>query len=166
MGRPGARARARDARSALISRRRVLIESMWMSQIWMNVGAERPGCFFLCGTLEARRTGLAALPFDGGEGYHGPGGVGGLVCPVAPPPGPKKRKVGDGAVTQAATAWFGDSQPRTNCCPHGTTFDFNDNVLPFVVAMFLKLAEDRLCQAGNGFMDAYVDDGSVAAFCA
>eukprot|EP01052_Picozoa_sp_SAG31_P082785 SAG31_NODE_42875_length_269_cov_1.217647_1_plen_50_part_10 len=32
--------------------------------------SQRPGCFFICGTAETRRTGLAALPFDGGSGYH------------------------------------------------------------------------------------------------
>lgn len=32
---------------------------------------------------------------------------------------------------------------RTNCVPHGTSFDFNDNVLPLAVSLYLKIIEDR-----------------------
>merc|ERR1740121_2387048 len=34
--------------------------------------------------------------------------------------------------------------PRSNCMCHGTTYDFNDNVLPRAVLMFLRIVEDRL----------------------
>jgi len=36
-----------------------------------------------------------------------------------------------------------DDTPRSNCICHGTTFDFNDNVLPRVILMFLRICEDR-----------------------
>lgn len=36
------------------------------------------------------------------------------------------------------------SQARSNCICHGTDFDFNDNVLPRAIAMFVHIAEDRL----------------------
>lgn len=113
---------------------------------------EKPGCFFIVGTEEERRRGLAALPWEGGEGAkETPGfgwangmfkcaGVGGFCGP------------GDGEARGCCA--------RTNCCPHGTAFDFNDNALPFVVAMYLKIVEDRLCK--GGFMQGYVDDGATA----
>eukprot|EP00930_Biecheleria_cincta_P002713 TRINITY_DN103706_c0_g1_i1.p1 TRINITY_DN103706_c0_g1~~TRINITY_DN103706_c0_g1_i1.p1 ORF type:complete len:489 (+),score=55.13 TRINITY_DN103706_c0_g1_i1:72-1469(+) len=37
----------------------------------------------------------------------------------------------------------GDDTPRSNCICHGTTYDFNDNVLPRAVLMFLRIVEDR-----------------------
>lgn len=37
----------------------------------------------------------------------------------------------------------GEDTPRTNCMCHGTTYDFNDNVLPRAVLMFLRIVEDR-----------------------
>jgi hypothetical protein len=96
------------------------------------------------------------------------------VCPAAPqgPVSKKKRRLGKAAAPgDAYTAksvlgagWPSSNKPRTNCCPHGTTFDFNDNVLPFVVSMFLKIAEDRLCKDGSGFMEGFVDDGTCATF--
>lgn len=33
---------------------------------------------------------------------------------------------------------------RSNCICHGTTYDFNDNVLPRIVTMFVKIVEDRM----------------------
>lgn len=36
-----------------------------------------------------------------------------------------------------------DDAPRSNCICHGTAYDFNDNVLPRVILMFLKIVEDR-----------------------
>lgn len=36
-----------------------------------------------------------------------------------------------------------EDTPRTNCICHGTSFDFNDNVLPRAVLMFLRIVEDR-----------------------
>eukprot|EP00931_Biecheleriopsis_adriatica_P075620 TRINITY_DN49445_c0_g1_i1.p1 TRINITY_DN49445_c0_g1~~TRINITY_DN49445_c0_g1_i1.p1 ORF type:complete len:476 (+),score=78.27 TRINITY_DN49445_c0_g1_i1:41-1429(+) len=37
----------------------------------------------------------------------------------------------------------GDDTPRSNCVCHGTTYDFNDNVLPRAVAMLVRIVEDR-----------------------
>merc|ERR1712060_687680 len=37
----------------------------------------------------------------------------------------------------------GDDVPRSNCICHGTTFDFNDNVLPRAILMFVRICEDR-----------------------
>lgn len=37
-----------------------------------------------------------------------------------------------------------DEKPRSNCICHGTTFDFNDNVLPRITTMLIRLVEDRL----------------------
>lgn len=37
----------------------------------------------------------------------------------------------------------GDDAPRSNCICHGTTYDFNDNVLPRAVAMLVRIVEDR-----------------------
>lgn len=36
-----------------------------------------------------------------------------------------------------------EDTPRSNCICHGTTYDFNDNVLPRAVLMFLRIVEDR-----------------------
>merc|ERR1719221_2587540 len=36
-----------------------------------------------------------------------------------------------------------DDTPRTNCICHATAYDFNDNVLPRIVSMFLRIVEDR-----------------------
>merc|ERR1712066_69122 len=36
-----------------------------------------------------------------------------------------------------------DDTPRSNCICHGTSFDFNDNVLPRAVSMFVRIVEDR-----------------------
>lgn len=38
----------------------------------------------------------------------------------------------------------GEDAPRSNCICHGTTFDFNDNVLPRAVLMLLRIVEDRM----------------------
>lgn len=47
-------------------------------------------------------------------------------------------------VVRGLSAYEGsDDTPRTNCICHGTTYDFNDNVLPRVVLMFLRIVEDR-----------------------
>jgi metal-dependent amidase/aminoacylase/carboxypeptidase family protein len=37
-----------------------------------------------------------------------------------------------------------EKHKRTNCCAHGSTFDFNDNVLPSVISLFLNIASERL----------------------
>lgn len=37
----------------------------------------------------------------------------------------------------------GEDTPRSNCMCHGTTYDFNDNVLPRAVLMFVRIVEDR-----------------------
>ena len=37
----------------------------------------------------------------------------------------------------------GEDQPRSNCICHGTTYDFNDNVLPRALMMFVRIVEDR-----------------------
>mmetsp|Transcript_44275 Transcript_44275/g.95013 ORF Transcript_44275/g.95013 Transcript_44275/m.95013 type:complete len:460 (-) Transcript_44275:150-1529(-) len=36
-----------------------------------------------------------------------------------------------------------EDAPRTNCICHGTSYDFNDNVLPRAVLMFVRIIEDR-----------------------
>lgn len=36
-----------------------------------------------------------------------------------------------------------EDEPRSNCICHGTTYDFNDNVLPRAVVMLLRIVEDR-----------------------
>jgi len=36
-----------------------------------------------------------------------------------------------------------EDAPRSNCICHGTTYDFNDNVLPRAVLMLLRIVEDR-----------------------
>nr|ABI14276.1 peptidase M20 [Pfiesteria piscicida] len=36
-----------------------------------------------------------------------------------------------------------EDTPRSNCICHGTSYDFNDNVLPRAVLMFLRIVEDR-----------------------
>eukprot|EP00401_Gymnodinium_catenatum_P027586 CAMPEP_0117544914 /NCGR_PEP_ID=MMETSP0784-20121206/45824_1 /TAXON_ID=39447 /ORGANISM="" /LENGTH=468 /DNA_ID=CAMNT_0005341743 /DNA_START=15 /DNA_END=1421 /DNA_ORIENTATION=- len=37
----------------------------------------------------------------------------------------------------------GEDKPRSNCMCHGTTYDFNDNVLLRAVLMFVRIVEDR-----------------------
>lgn len=37
-----------------------------------------------------------------------------------------------------------EDTPRSNCICHGTSYDFNDNVLPRAVLMLLRIVEDRL----------------------
>jgi len=45
---------------------------------------------------------------------------------------------------QGLSAYEGSGDaPRTNCICHGTTYDFNDNVLPRAVAMLVRIVEDR-----------------------
>lgn len=36
-----------------------------------------------------------------------------------------------------------EDTPRSNCMCHGTSFDFNDNILPRSILMFLRIVEDR-----------------------
>ena len=38
------------------------------------------------------------------------------------------------------------NKARSNCCAHGTTFDFNDNVLPSIISLFLNIASNRLIE--------------------
>eukprot|EP00971_Amphidinium_carterae_P173074 3431188-Amphidinium_carterae.1 len=48
------------------------------------------------------------------------------------------------ATLQGLAAFDGSAgAPRTNCICHGTSFDFNDNVLPRAVMMFIRILEDR-----------------------
>jgi len=48
-------------------------------------------------------------------------------------------------LTRGLAAYDGeDEKPRSNCICHGTTFDFNDNVLPRITMMFIRIVEDRL----------------------
>lgn len=103
---------------------------------------QRPGCFFLCGAMETQRCGLSALPFDGGEGYH-PKSTEDTAAER--PPAAKRQRSATSHMdiercvpcdpmqssTIPGAGWA--NSLRTNCCPHGTAFDFNDNVLPFVV---------------------------------
>eukprot|EP01043_Picozoa_sp_COSAG02_P044088 COSAG02_NODE_3898_length_6068_cov_7.849053_2_plen_219_part_00 len=105
---------------------------------------QRPGCFFLCGAMETRRSGLSALPFDGGDGYH-PNPVEETTASSTEDPPTAKRQRSTSHIdieqcvpcdpvkrgSEPGAGWA--NSPRTNCCPHGTAFDFNDNVLPFVV---------------------------------
>jgi len=93
----------------------------------------RPGCFFICGTYEAKRSRISAFTIPG-EGLTIPG-----------------------------AGWSNGMQtgPRTNCLCHGTSYDFNDNVLPYVVSMFLKIVDDRLAE-GSGFVGGFTDDGVEA----
>ena len=105
---------------------------------------QRPGCFFICGSEETRRVGLSALPFDGGEGYHP------SVADDEPPATKRPRR--SELLMQPGAGWANgqtfscgqlaaagheqagcDVCVRTNCCPHGTAYDFNDNVLPYVL---------------------------------
>ena len=103
---------------------------------------QRPGCFFLCGAMETQRCGLSALPFDGGEGYHPEPTE--EAAPERPPAAKRQRSATSHmdiercapcdpvqSSTIPGAGWA--NSLRTNCCPHGTAFDFNDNVLPFVV---------------------------------
>jgi amidohydrolase len=138
---------------------------------------KKPGCFFLVGSVEARRTGLSALPFDGGQEWH-----------ESDERAAKKSKT-EAAASAAASAaslsvpgagWTNgefkcrtglcdDDSPgsccaRTNCCAHGTAYDFNDNALPYVVSMFLKITEHRLTVRSGlePFLGSYEDDGVEA----
>mmetsp|Transcript_20165 Transcript_20165/g.51492 ORF Transcript_20165/g.51492 Transcript_20165/m.51492 type:complete len:466 (+) Transcript_20165:61-1458(+) len=51
----------------------------------------------------------------------------------------------------------GEDTPRSNCICHGTTYDFNDNVLPRAVLMLLRIVEDRLG------LDLYSQDEVLSA---
>lgn len=104
---------------------------------------QRPGCFFLCGAMETRRSGLSSLPFDGGEGYH-PDPTDDTARKTAEQPAGKRQRTAGhldieqcipcGSVDRGGEPGSGwATSLRTNCCPHGTAYDFNDNVLPFVV---------------------------------
>lgn len=47
-------------------------------------------------------------------------------------------------LTRGLAAYDGaEDQPRSNCACHGTAYDFNDNVLPRAVSMFIRIIEDR-----------------------
>merc|ERR1740123_2585460 len=47
-------------------------------------------------------------------------------------------------LTRSLAAYSGSADaPRSNCICHGTTYDFNDNVLPRAVAMLVRIVEDR-----------------------
>ena len=51
---------------------------------------------------------------------------------------------------------------RTNCCLHGTAFDFNDNALPYAIAIFLKIIDDRfLIKTGEELGTRLVHTGQV-----
>mmetsp|Transcript_67537 Transcript_67537/g.162137 ORF Transcript_67537/g.162137 Transcript_67537/m.162137 type:complete len:458 (-) Transcript_67537:19-1392(-) len=48
------------------------------------------------------------------------------------------------ATLQGLAAFEGSNgNPRSNCICHGTTFDFNDNILPRAVTMLIRILEDR-----------------------
>lgn len=42
-----------------------------------------------------------------------------------------------------ATYSGSEDKPRSNCICHGTTYDFNDNILPRAVTMLVRIVEDR-----------------------
>ena len=89
---------------------------------------ERPGCFFLCGSMETHRHGLCSIPYDGGDNHHPTlEAATSDASPAAPPPKRQRTEETDMAVPGAGWA----KAARTNCCPHGTQYDFNDNVLPY-----------------------------------
>lgn len=49
---------------------------------------------------------------------------------------------------------------RSNCCPHGTSYDFNDNLLPYAASMFVKIVEDRFgVQLSNDWTDEIFQTG-------
>jgi len=123
-----------------------------------------PGCFFIVGTMEDKRQGLSALPFDGSKSKKSETTE--SVTAAVPGAGWANGAFSCASgkcVPGATNATTGDCCARSNCCPHGTAYDFNDNALPYVVAMFLKVVEDRLLvEGGEGFVKNFVDDGKVA----
>jgi metal-dependent amidase/aminoacylase/carboxypeptidase family protein len=81
----------------------------------------KPGCFFFLGGHEEALSGLSSVaPALGGD---------------AASPGAFATKAANEA-RQAAK--------RSNCICHGTSFDFNDNLIPSAAALWVRLVEARL----------------------
>jgi len=78
--------------------------------------------------METHRHGLCSIPYDGGDNHHPTlEAATSDASPAAPSPKRQRTEETDMAVPGAGWA----KAARTNCCPHGTQYDFNDNVLPY-----------------------------------
>ena len=118
---------------------------------------ERPGCFIIVGTKEESFTNLTKFSFDRQEAtnslnsciaLHNSDGIsmiqgeqegeeGRKIIPTEDQKQPKpENELEDNSRTKF----------RSNCCAHGSTFDFNDNVLPSIISLFLNIASDRMIE--------------------
>ena len=118
-----------------------------------------PGCYFFLGTAEPERCALAAIRFkvwkdpattqQVGEDAAAPEESSATAAPtifdVAAPPaktGSKNASAAGGPLARPAADAV-DTNRRSNCICHGTSYDFNDNVLPRAVLLFVKIVEER-----------------------
>ena len=126
---------------------------------------ERPGCFIIVGTKEEYFTNLTRFPFDLPKAKADVSS-----CKAISEQRPKfhylekdctnekdalsnnnielengsKEKCSLNNEHEEESQQQIEKLKRTNCCAHGSTFDFNDNVLPSVISLFLNIASERL----------------------
>ena len=127
---------------------------------------ERPGCFVIVGTKEDCFKNLTKFDFDKGEAIRS------LNDGIETHNSEKHSIISEKAEQKRQKIFESDqkedshknsrhnpdnntpfyeqldsyAKKRSNCCAHGSTFDFNDNVLPSIISLFLNIASDRLIE--------------------
>ena len=114
---------------------------------------ERPGCFAIVGTKQERVKELTNVPFDSHKAH---------ACISASRSTHNQlskdhRELKEGEIEEKHPSNARD-QPdlvkpkvlrRSNCCAHGSRFDFNDNVLPNIISIFLNIASNCLIESDS-----------------
>ena len=117
---------------------------------------ERPGCFIIVGTKEDTFTNLTKFTFDRQEAtdtlnsciaLHNSKKNSMIRGEQDGEEGRKNIDTEDQIESENSKPQGNSStKNRSNCCAHGSTFDFNDNVLPSIISLFLNIASDRLIE--------------------
>ena len=114
---------------------------------------ERPGCFAIVGTKQEHVKELANVPFD----YHKAHAWISSSRSTQNQISEEHRELGEEEKHPCDPTTNRD-QPdlvkpkvlqRSNCCAHGSRFDFNDNVLPNIISIFLNIASNRLIESNS-----------------
>ena len=127
---------------------------------------ERPGCFVIFGTHQEDIISLANLTFDlrrakqdislakmGAELYKASAvkkrgckheQQNGCLIDKAEVESRDQPEISSCSTHRLESKEKTQDVKRTNCCAHGSTFDFNDNVLPRIISFFLNIASERL----------------------
>jgi metal-dependent amidase/aminoacylase/carboxypeptidase family protein len=99
----------------------------------------KPGCFFFLGGFEEHLKNLSSAGVTNHEWFKAKSEAYMLdLIKTTVLKGDKLNQPGAFASTEA------NEMRRTNCICHGTAFDFNDNVIPNAMKIWLKIVEKRL----------------------